>query len=151
MKTLEKINEQISKLQKARTRLINKNEEELVEKIKQLDWLKNFGGHFDENPLSAAGLPKYRIFLNNHESWVEWPKISRIVTVMGDSKFYEYNIVYRCNGVYGQQRPCFTTDNYQLLIEFIKKAPFKWIDYFSVLDKTRQILDTIDRFKNKNE
>lgn len=122
---LNKINEEINKLQQERKRILDEQNKSKIEEFKKLEWTKKCRGILRVDSWGAAGLPKYKISLFGD---IPMFNTNDILTLMGNSKNYTQNINYK-ESDFGSYCPCIFTNNKDILIEFILKAQFLNIEY----------------------
>jgi len=134
---LKEIDEQMSKLQKERSKLLD---EAKMRIISSLEWTRAVHAVFEISPFCAAGLPKYEIFLYGKDL----PYHSGSVTVMGDSPRYEENMLYKYSS-FNRDVPSFYTSSEETLFRFLEFVTFKSFDF------DRKTLDVLSRVKALSE
>lgn len=126
------INSEIQKLQELRQQALSEKQNEIEQHIKSLSWTKDCDAILEINPLSAMGLPKYKIFLLG-----EIPKFDifskyQCTSVMGDHGCYEFNMMYGKQNKtysYNYEDYCFYTSCDKRLLAFLEIVEFKSLDY----------------------
>lgn len=112
---------EIKRLIKERSSLEEGQNEEY---IKSLVWTRDCEARLEVSPLLGAGLPKYRVLLVGNDI----PRSLKSVTVMGDSRFYENNVLFTSSS-YGYAEAHFYTTSGKTLIEFLRNTNFKSVSY----------------------
>lgn len=120
---LARLNTEIYLLEEKRKNVINQMKFKDEEEIKNLDWTKDCAAFFSIDPMACAGIQKCKIMV----SGPNLPSVTSPITVMGEHKLYNMNIVFMKG--YNHDWPVFATDNKDLFKLFLKVVKFKSISY----------------------
>lgn len=123
MDKLQEIDEEIKKLNSARADLLT---EEREKNITSLEWTKNCYGKLEISPFCTEGLPKYEIFVSGLKDTI--PYCSGQVCVMGDSKHYQDNMLFRYYS-FNRNSSAFYTSSDDMLFQFLERVTFKEFEY----------------------
>lgn len=138
---LNEINCEIQRLEAERTRILNEKDFENEEQIKSLEWTKDCAARLEISSTVASGIPTYKIYV-----YGEAPYSNHPITVMGDSKRYEYNMLYgKPFTEYDFDKRFYTSDK-KTLIQFLKTVVFKSLAYD---ERSLEILEMASKVSKK--
>lgn len=140
--TIKDINSELRRLNELKANLLKEESEKTEEFIRNLTWTHNCSARLEITGFLAAGLPKYKIYVFGNVP--KTPEYKGVIHILGDSKFYQDNVVFTSND-YPSGFSCFYTNSESALIELMSSAIFKSFEYdekqWRVLDAARKIYD----------
>lgn len=130
MDRLNYLNAEIEKLLKEKNEICKKIEDGNIKFFSSFDWAKECIGRFYYDTLGAAGMPKYRISITSPSN-IKIPYFPNSVKVMGDSPYYENNIMFSSKNKYSyiDLRDYFYTSSDAMMEEFLDVVKFKELIY----------------------
>ncbi len=124
MDNLGDINTEIERLKQKRADLLNRRQFESEEEIRDLEWTKECHARLEINQLATVGLPAYSI----HVYGKKLPHTVEGITVMGESRLYEENMLFGGKS-FTSNNSTFYTSSEKMLLEFLQKVEFKKLDF----------------------
>lgn len=120
---IDNIQKQINELHKKQEEIFNN---QIKEKLLNLDWLECCDLRYIEEPFCAAGIPYYKLEVTGSKETVPY----QVVTLYGSSKNYQDNICYgKGYNLFEYNPNIIYTNNFELLIEFLKKIKYKSLTF----------------------
>jgi len=124
---LKEIELEIQKLQNSKKAILEHNIEEKIKEIKSLKCTTECLAILEICSFSSVGLPKYKITLAGYD----FPVLvytNRIITLAGDSSFYENNLTFKTKS-FLEDYATIVTNNESLLCDFLSQVEFKEIKF----------------------
>jgi hypothetical protein len=123
MDDLQKIDEEIKRLNIRRSDLLTYDRNKI---ITSLEWTKKCSAKLYISAFSSVGLPKYEILVFGTKDLI--PYCSGQICVMGDSKEYQYNMMFSSSN-FSKDCPYFFTSSDDMLFKFLETVTFQKFEY----------------------